>query len=234
MLEALHAAPPTGIHSVSPGSNAEGQLRSYTRADGRLHWSKLPRFSSQWRDVYDILKARRDWDGVHVKAARGHAVASEPGSSGADYYLRFCGFSAALLKVTKGKGELHPVCVFYACRDVLEQKRAPYTPSPAHRLSQEHARALDIRVVAAWIRDGGQTPWETNRKELQQHWGPAITEKTDMRPRKDGLPRERWGLREKRLRTVTTEVSDLNEETRAVVTEAADVIGALLEGHPNT
>ena len=59
LLDALRAQPPTQPSNVRAGSDAERQLRSYSQADGKLHWSALPRFGAQWRDVHDILEAWR-------------------------------------------------------------------------------------------------------------------------------------------------------------------------------
>lgn len=61
--------------------------------------------------MYDILEAWRDWDGVRDSGAENDTI-STLSSSGGEYFLRFCIFSAALLKVTKGKGKVHPTWVF--------------------------------------------------------------------------------------------------------------------------
>jgi hypothetical protein len=191
LLDALRAQQPTQPNNVRAGSDAQQRLRSYTEADGMLHWETLPRFSAQWRDVHDILEAWRDWDGVRDS----HSSAAS--SSGAEYFLRFCNFSAALLKATNGKGEVHPVCVFYACRDALEREKP-------HRSPPEQIWALDVRVAATWMRDGGLALWETGHEELRQHWAAALDEKTELWPREDGLTRERWQLWERRLRELST------------------------------
>ncbi|KAF7131350.1 hypothetical protein CNMCM5793_004464 [Aspergillus hiratsukae] len=223
LLDALRAQPPTQPTNVRAGSDAQRQLRSYTGADGKLHWAALPRFSAQWRDVHDILEAWRDWDGVREDG-------STLSSSGSEFFLRFCTFSAALLKATNGKGEVlvHPVWVFYACRDVLErQSQSPQPSAKPHRIPPEQVWALDVRVAATWVRDGGLALWEADRNELRRHWAAALDEMTELWPREDGLTRERWQLWERRLRELSTE-EKLDGETRAVVVEAAEVVSGLL------
>jgi len=229
LLDALRAQPPTQPNNVRAGSDAEHQLRSYTQADGKLHWSELPRFSAQWRDVHDILEGWRDWDGVRASSAGDNSSASTLSSSGDVYYLRFCMFSAALLKATKGKGEVHPVWVFYACREGLERESAQSRTSKAHRISSEQLWALDIRVAAIWMRDGGRTLWEMDHEELRRHWGAALDDKTELWPREDGLTSERWRLWENRLQALGTKEEILDEDTRVVVTEAANVVKAILD-----
>ncbi|KAF2177740.1 hypothetical protein K469DRAFT_719484 [Zopfia rhizophila CBS 207.26] len=222
LLDALRAQPPTEPNNVCAGSDAERRLRSYTQADGKLHWSALPRFSAQWRDVHDILEAWRDWDGVRASG--------ETLSSSADkYYLRFCDFSAALLKATKGKGEVHPIRVFYVCKDVLERKGPQSRQPKAHRMTAEQVWALDVRIAATWMRDGGRALWETDHEELRRHWAAALDEKTELWPREDGLTRERWRLWEERLRALSTEGGNLDEKTRAVLTEAVEVVKGILK-----
>jgi hypothetical protein len=227
LLSALRARPPTQPTNVRAGSDAQRQLRSYTSADGKLHWASLPRFSAQWRDVHDILEAWRDWDGV---CQDGSALSS----SGAEFFLRFCNFSAKLLKATatSGKGEVlvHPVWVFYTCRDVLERERQSQSQSTqlrAHRIPPEQVWALDVRVAATWVRDGGVALWEVDREELRRHWAAALHEMTELWPREDGLTRERWQLWERRLRELSTEEDILDGETRAVVAEAARLLRLL-------
>lgn len=115
LLDALHAHPPTQLNV-----RARSNTSSYIEADGKLHWQTLPRFSAQWRDVHDILEAWRDWDGV-LDSGAGNSTISKFSSSGGEYFLRFCVFSAAVLKASKGKGNVHPTWVFFACCDALER-----------------------------------------------------------------------------------------------------------------
>ncbi|KAF2680939.1 hypothetical protein K458DRAFT_421264 [Lentithecium fluviatile CBS 122367] len=229
LLKALRVQPPTQPSNVAAGSNAENQLRSYVQDDGKLHWSKLPRFSSQWRDVHDILKVWRDWDGVRTSSAGADATPDSLASSGDVYYLHFCVFSAELLKMTKGKGEVHPVWVFYACRDVLESEGPQSYQPKAHRMTPEQVWALDVRVAATWMRVGGRTLWETNQEELRRHWAAALDERTVLWPRVDGLTQERWQLWGERLQALGTDEKTLDTETRAVAAEAAQVVEGFLK-----
>ncbi|KAJ5203232.1 hypothetical protein N7449_005311 [Penicillium cf. viridicatum] len=217
LLDALHAHPPTQLNV-----RARYYASSYIRADGKLHWQTLPRFSAQWRDVHDILEAWRDWDGVRDSVAENDTI-STLSSSGGEYFLSFCVFSAALLKVTKGKGNMHPIWVFFACRDVLERDGPQSRPQKAHRMSSEQLWALDVQVAATWMRDGGRVLWEADY-ELR-HWA-ALDDKTELWLR-GGLTRERWILWGKRLRALSRQ--GILEETVAVVVEAADVVSGILE-----
>lgn len=226
LLGALRSQPPTQPSNVRPGSDAQRQLRSYIGADGKLRWKTLPRFSAQWRDVHDILEAWRGWDGVRDSDAEDGSTATAFNSSGgAEYFLRFCNFSAAQLKATNGRGEVHPVSVFYACRDVLEREPlGPQSHHPqAHRIPPVQVWTLDVRVAATWMRDGALTLWEADHEELRRHWATALGDKTALWPREDGLTRERWHLWERRLRDLSAE-----GETRAVVAEAAEVVSGLM------
>lgn len=92
-------------------------------------------------------------------------------SSGGEYFLRLFLFSAALLKATKGKGNVHLIWVFFACRDVLERNGPRFRPPKAHKMSLEQLWALDIRVAATWMRNGGRASWEADYEELRRHWG---------------------------------------------------------------
>jgi hypothetical protein len=181
--------------------------------------------------VHDILEAWRDWDGVRDSGSEDSSTATILSSSGAEYFLRFCNFSAALLKATNGKSKVHPVWVFYACRDVLERERpGPQSHQPkAHRIPPEQVWALDVRVAATWMRDGGLALWEADHEELRRHWATALDDKTELWPREDGLTRERWQLWERRLQDLSTEVEILDGELRAVVAEAAKLVSGLLE-----
>ena len=229
LLEALRMQPPMQRNNIPAGSDGQRQLNSHTQTEGKLHWPALPRFSAQWRDVHDILEAWRDWDGVRTSGAGEDSTANALSSSGYEYYLRFCVFSAALLKATKGKGEVHPVWVLYACRNVLERGRPQSRQPRAHRMPMEKVWALDVRVAATWMRDGGWELWETDHEELRRHWEATLDDKTELWPREDGLTRTRWGLWRERLRALSTDEVNLDGETRAVVTEAAGVIRGIME-----
>jgi len=229
LLDALRAQPPTQPNNVPSRSDAERRLRSYTGADGKLQWQTLPRFGAQWRDVHDILEAWRDWDGVRESSAKDNSTASTLINSGDKYFLRFCRFSAALLKATKGKSEVHPIWVFYACRDVLESQGPQSGQPKAHRMTPEQMWALDVRVAAIWMRDGGRALWEADHEELRHHWAAALDDKTELWPREDGLTRERWRLWGDRLWALSTEKGILGEETGALVTEAAEAVDSIIE-----
>lgn len=130
--------------------------------------------TSSRRLIYIYIEARRNWDSV--------------GESHNGYYLRFC-ILAALLKATNGKGGVHPVWVFYACHDVLENT-GPQSQPNAHRMSPEKLWELDVRIAAKWVRDGSRALWEMDHEEPRQHWAAALDDKTDLRLREDGLARE--------------------------------------------
>ncbi|PKX89634.1 DUF3632 domain-containing protein [Aspergillus novofumigatus IBT 16806] len=240
LLHVLRAQPPTQPTHVRAGSNAQRNLRSYLGPDGKLNWAALPRFSAQWRDVHDILQAWRDWDGVRGSTSSTTTTTTttavrSSSSGGAEYFLRFCAFSAALLKMTNGQGEgVHPICVFYACRNVLERQREGLDPEGQqqpipHRIPLEEVWALDVRVAATWVRDGAVALWEADGEELRRHWGAALDEKTELWPGEDGLTRERWELWESRLRELSAEGGGIMDgETRTVVVEAAEVVSGLL------
>lgn len=231
LLDALQRQQPTRPDNVQAGSDAERQLSRHVHADSRLHWSTLPGFSAQWRDVHDILEAWRDWDGVR---ASGHG---STGTSPANCYLSFCAFAASLLKVktSQGKGKVdvptvHPIWVFYACRQVLEcehQDIDSAKPKP-HKIPADKVWALDVRVAAMWVRDGARALWETDRDELQRHWAAALDERTELWPRDDGLVLDRWRLWAERLRDLSTDEEHLDDETRGVLIEAAAVVGDIL------
>ncbi|OQE43576.1 hypothetical protein PENCOP_c003G03458 [Penicillium coprophilum] len=222
LIDALHVQPPTELNV-----RARSSLHSYIGPDGKLHWQTLPLFSAQWRDVHDILEAWRDWDGVRSGAGDNSTI-SALSSSGDEYFLRFCVFSSALLKATKGKGEVHPIWVFYACRDVLEREGPQPRQPKAHRMSSEQLWALDVRIAAIWMRDGGRVLWETDNDELRRHWAAALDDPTELWPRENGLTRDRWRLWGERLRALCTE-GILDKKTRVVVTEASEVVSGILE-----
>ncbi|OQD65190.1 hypothetical protein PENPOL_c006G01076 [Penicillium polonicum] len=218
LLDALQAHPPTQLNA-----RVRWKASSYTEADGKLHWQKLPRFNAQWRDVHDVLEAWRDWDGVRDSGEK--STISTLSSSCGEYFLRFCVFSAALLKASKGKVNRHPIWVFFACRDTLERGGPQSRPAKAHRMSSEQLWALDVQVAATWMRDGGRALWEADYEELRD-WAAALDDKTELWL-KGGLTRERWILWGKRLRALSVQ-GILEEEAVAVVIEAADVVSGFL------
>lgn len=223
LLKAIRAQSPTQPTGIPPRSEAARLLRSYTGPGGKLCWSTLPRFDAQWRDTHDILQQWRDWDGVRPSGER-------TALSGAEYYLNFCTFSAAQLKqMTENGGKAPAMDVFYTCKEVLERKSPEkYNPKP-HRMTPEEIWALDIHVTGIWVRDGGRALWEMDEGEKRKHWGAALDEETELWPRNDGLTKERWRLWEHRLQELSRNGEKLEEETRRVLGEAAEVIAGLLE-----
>ncbi|KEQ78394.1 hypothetical protein M438DRAFT_401195 [Aureobasidium pullulans EXF-150] len=218
---------PTTPANVRLGSNIESYLRSHLQRDGRIHWSLLPGYHSQWRETYDILEAWRDWDGVRASGAPSLDCPV------ATYFLRFCNFSAAELKATNAeRQEALTMCVFNACRDVLERSEAKPQQAGPHRISSDQLWALDVRVTATWLRDGAQTLWETDSEALRRYWTAAIEEETELWPRKDGLTKERWRLWLDRLRSLATDREHFDQITRVIIAEAADVVGELLQCDP--
>ena len=228
LLDAFYSHPPTQPKNVPVGSDTDLMHPSISKGDGKLDWSKLPRFSAQWRDVHDILEDWRDWDGVRTSGEGDNSVTGTLNSSGDAYFLRFCVFSAALLKATKGKGGVHPIWVFYACRDVLESKGPQSHQPKAHRMPPEQVWALDVRVAATWMRDGGRALWETDHVELREYWGAALDDKRELWPREDGLTRERWQLWRERFQALSTDEGNLDQETRTVIKEAIETVEDLL------
>lgn len=65
--------------------------------------------------------------------------------------LRFCSFSAVLLKVVGGNDQVYSIGVLYACRDTLERKGPGAHQPKAHRLSLEQVWSLDVRIAAMEI-----------------------------------------------------------------------------------
>lgn len=113
LLDALRAHPPTAPTNIPTGSDAELRLRTtyLSKTDHKIHWSQLPGFDAQWRDVHDILEARRDWDGARAQTQKQN-TSDTPAPTGegesesdikrhdpARYFLRFIDFSVALLRL---------------------------------------------------------------------------------------------------------------------------------------
>lgn len=232
LLDALRSKPPTYL-APPPDAAAARALRSYADADGRLDWAALPRFGAQWRDVHDVLQAWRDWDGVRAGDGNAQNGIPPPEPAGAKY-LRFCAFSAAVVAARRHNAvSVHVVWVFFACRDALESA-GPATDAAsaerqAHRVPPDQVWALDVRIAATWMRDGGRALFETSEEELRRHWAAALEEKTDYWPRKDGLTRDRWRVWVERLRALSAEVQ-FDGETRAATKEAAEIADGFLEG----
>lgn len=229
LLDVLRAQLPTQPRNVVAGSEEEIYLRNYTQSDGQLHWSELPGFGSKWRDVHDILEAYRNWDSVHTSGPSDDSTANGLGISDGERYLRFCRFSAALLKATNGTDQVHPIQVFYTCRNVLESKGPKPSKEEANRLTTEQLWSLDIYAASIWLLDGGRALWETDHEYLREHWATTLDWKTELWPREDGLTTERWRLWEERLRSLSTEDGGLDEKVRDIATQAANEIKSILE-----
>lgn len=221
LLAALHKQPSI---SLSPGSTAARSLRSHTEADGKLRWAMLPGFGTQWYDTNSLLEEWRDWDGVRVSTGNKPSVTSTSSSSATDFYLRFIKFSTAALNMAGMEHQIHPINIFYACKNVLECKSVKSSETRPDRLSSEQKRALDIRVAATWLRDGGRHLAAMGPAELRQHWAAALDEKTEFWPREDGLTWERWKLWMERLIALRAGEELLDEETRGIAAQAVDVI----------
>jgi Protein of unknown function (DUF3632) len=232
LLDALRSQPPTYFGPLLDAAAARA-LRSYTDADDRLDWAALPRFGAQWRDVHDILQVWRDWDGVRAGDGNAQNDIPSPEPVGPKY-LSFCAFSAAVVAARRHSVVgVHVVWVFFACRDALESA-GPATDAAsegrsAHRVPPDQVWALDVRIAATWMRDGGRALFETSEEELRRHWAAALEEKTDYWPRKDGLTRDRWRVWVERLRALSAE-GQFDEETRAVTKEAAKIAEGFLKG----
>jgi hypothetical protein len=224
LLDALRAQLPTQPTNVVAGSLEEIQLNNYTESDGQLHWSKLPGFDCQWRDEYDALESFRDWD-----RPSGDPTGNSLGISDGEYFLRFCRFSAALLKATHGEADVHPIQVFYTTRNVLESKGPKPKKEEGHTLTAEQLWSLDICAATTWLLGGGRALWETDYGFLREHYWESLDSKTELWPREDGLTAERWRLWEERLRALSTEDGSLDEKVRAEAIRAADEIKSILE-----
>lgn len=208
LLDAIREQPP----ATPPGpktAHAQELL-----IDGRLHWASLPGFGLPWREEHDTLHNQRF-----------------QGSTGVERYVNFVKFSAAWRGRTQGKIGVDAVLVFLLSRDVLEMNRPKGPDSGSFcRLSTEHSWALDVRLAAIWIRDGGLALWtlDSGSERVQHYWGRALAIQTDLWPRSDGLTRERWALWSSRLQVLSVE-EELDEETRGIVSQAAKVVGDLLK-----
>ncbi|KAL4904018.1 hypothetical protein BDW74DRAFT_179108 [Aspergillus multicolor] len=225
-------------HPVSGNGASDGTPRYRgRRRDPPL--DRLPRFGLEWYETRNTLWGLRDSDGVYDREIGGMRKLE---ISPAESYLYFTIFSAALLKATKAdrtrqrKIVSQAINVFYYGRDILETVRVPPDPledddSP-YSIPQQQVWYLDVRVTAIWIRDGARALWDVNLKLLWFYYTNALESKTDLWPREDGLERERWELWGRRLRGLQgSDDKALDEDTKAVVAEAADVLEALLQEH---
>lgn len=240
LLKALLAQPPMRPMNASKGKySAQNSLLPFLQSDGQLHWSTLPRFGMEWRDEFDALRNRRaqgqeDSPTSVQMDSPTNGVATRD-KNGTRYYLRFCSFSAALVKITHKKGQVYPLWVFFECSPVLECKDSRPSAPGDNNLTEEQLWDVDVRAAAIWLRDGGLALWElceTEHEYLREHYARQLDWETELWPGGQGLTRERWCLWEERLRTLSGD-EGLSEETRTVATEAADVVNSLLGGGRN-
>ncbi|KAH6649434.1 hypothetical protein F5144DRAFT_634895 [Chaetomium tenue] len=214
LLDALRAHPPTTPPNVAAGSDAELKLRTtyLDKTSNTIPWSNLPGFAAQWRDMHDILEAWRDWDGIRRGSGNATDTATRTEVSHERYdpaqcFLRFISFSVALLQQEHeqhrrrdggGGAPLFSIWVFFSCKNVLERADSAAPPQPperkGHCLSPEQVWALDVRVMATWVRGGAGVLWEADWEgELRRVYAAALDEKTERWSRGGGLTRERGG-----------------------------------------
>ncbi|KAK0742589.1 hypothetical protein B0T18DRAFT_328391 [Schizothecium vesticola] len=210
--------PPTKPRSKGAPRHLGGSLG----ADGQLHWSDLPGFGTQWNDAHGVLEARRDWD----RSIRGPGKES-PLTTYATLYLRYCSFSALLLKTMGRPGGVHPIRVFYEARNTLERDVPLDNSRGEGRVRPRDVWDLDVLVAATWIRDGAGRLWDVDAQALRQHWGTTLDFATDLWPKTDGLTLERWRLWLRRLRGLGG-TEELTEDTKRVLSQAVQVLGDLL------
>ncbi|KAI4649988.1 uncharacterized protein J4E78_008269 [Alternaria triticimaculans] len=223
LLDAIRAQPPS--------KPKVPRLCRDAKHDGQLHWSELPGFDMYWGDAHSILLGRRNWNGIRDPGTEEDPFGSTTRIRPDQLYLRMCIFSATLMKHGRQTGVGYPMTVFYACRYALERvyEAPPELDSNLHSIPLEQVRALDIRVAAIWLRDGGWALWNTDHEELREHFAVPLDDETELWPSQDGLTPERWGLWEKRLWDLSTDEDKLDEETRAVVKEAYEVVEGILD-----
>ena len=229
LLDSIRAQPPTLPNNLSKTTrDVKEALRSHTKADGKLHWSQLPRFGWEWYDTYATLHQWRDWTSIQDADSESGPPNLRSSITCSQRWLRFVNFSTRLLKRSKEQPAHETIWVFYTCKDVLEHEKPPPRQPDKHRMSAEQLWALDVRVAAIWVRDGARALWNTEYGELRKEWEAALDEPTDLWPREDGLNRERWQLWEERLLVLSTDEASLDEETRGLVKEAYKVVKELL------
>jgi hypothetical protein len=229
LLDAIRAQPPTLPDNFSrDGRGIEHAVRNLTKADGKLHWSELPRFGWDWYDMYASLHQWRDWTSIQDADSQSGTPNYRSSNTCGQLWLRFINFSTRLLKRSKEQPADETIWVFYTCKEVLEHEKPPSRQPDKNRMTAEQLWALDVRVAAIWVRDGARALWNTDYGELRKEWEVALDEPTDLWPREDGLNRERWQLWEERLLALSTDEASLDEETRGLVKEAYEMVEELL------
>ncbi|KAK1835692.1 hypothetical protein QBC39DRAFT_430862 [Podospora conica] len=194
-----------------------------------IHWSDLPGFATQWSDAHGVLWANRDWD----RSVRGPSKESPP-TAYSTVYARYCAFGASLLKTTGPEGGVHPIRVFYEVRNTLERDvPSAGTDRGEGKLPARDVWDLDVRVAATWIRDGARRLWDVDEQELRHRWGRTLDLATERWPKTEGLTLERWRLWLQRVRDLGGE-EDLGDETKRLLSQAAQVLEDLVEGADGT
>ncbi|KAI4940371.1 hypothetical protein J4E86_011005 [Alternaria arbusti] len=224
LLDAIRAQPPSKPKVL--------RLCREAKHDGQLHWLELPGFDMYWWDAHDLLLGRRNWNGIRDPGTEEDPFGSTMRIRPDQLYLHMCIFSATLMKHGRQTGLVYPMTVFYACRYALERvhEAPPELESNTHSIPLEQVQALDIRVAAIWLRNGAWELWNEDHKELRKHFAAALDDDvSELWPKDDGLTPERWGLWEKRLWDLSMDEDRLDEETRAVVKEAYEVVEGILD-----
>ncbi|KAF2148071.1 hypothetical protein K461DRAFT_316479 [Myriangium duriaei CBS 260.36] len=202
------------IEAISKRTATKPTRPRYREGDDTLHWSTLPGFSAQWRDVHDILQVRRNAD--HPTLPRG---------AHRDFFLHFSTFSATLLEATGPEGPIGPINVFFAARDGLEQEK-PWMPEEGI-MSEAEVRELDVRVAATWLKHGAKVLWDVDMKELREHYTAALDHGTDRTPEGHGLTDARWQLWGYRLGSLARGPQELSPDTKTMVLDAEKVVDDL-------
>ncbi|KAK0627339.1 hypothetical protein B0T14DRAFT_512449 [Immersiella caudata] len=216
LLRAITSHPPTVPSNIDPADPyAAHDLASHISPSGHLVWSSLPRFSWSWRDFHDGLEANRD------RFPRGDEKA--------EYFPNFVEFSARFLKEWGKEGEVHPINVFYACRNGLEERMPEEDGKEGggEGLSKREVWQVDVRVAAMWLKFGAGVLWEVEEGYLREHFARTLDWGTGLWEEGKGLTRERWALWAQRLRELVGE-KDWNGDVKALMGDAAEVVEGLL------
>ncbi|KAK5659755.1 hypothetical protein OQA88_966 [Cercophora sp. LCS_1] len=215
LLRAIASHPPTLPSNIDPADPyAAHDLSSHTSPSGHLVWSSLPRFSWSWRDFHDGLEANRD--------------RFRHGDEKAEQFPTFAEFSAKFLNDWGKEGEVHPINVFYACRNALEEGAPEDTQGDdGEGLSKREVWEVDVRVAATWLKFGAHVLWEVETGYLREHFARTLDWGTGLWEEGKGLTKERWALWAERLRGVSGE-GDWDEEVKALMGNAAAVVEGLL------
>lgn len=183
LLEAIKAQPQRlAIKGFRDTASSQQNARC-DENEVALRWQTLPKFGDQWRDVHDVLEAWRDWNGTRVGSSGSDSQSGSPG----DYYLRFCSFSAALLKQASQTSVISPIWVFYAGRNVLEHEDPRSMHRRSNGISAQQLWDLDVHVTSMWFQEGSSSLWRMCETDLRLDYTDAVDEPTELWPRQDGL-----------------------------------------------